>query len=152
MCIYFVIGVYPHLIASFQSFRSVERLSFLRLIHYLCQKLNTSDIPKHTCMGDAIMEKVEKLDKIDLDLVTSINSLISIVYGGWSSKQHCSFASYSIQYIHSPPEDPYHWSLNSHLLKFHRTVGCHTGLMVGNDIIGVIKKFRLNDKVCGLLM
>jgi hypothetical protein len=134
----------------FQSFRSVERPSFLRLIRYLCPKLNTSDVPKRTSMGDAIMEKVVKLDEIDLDLVTSIDSLVSIVYDGWSSKRRRSFASYSIQYIYSPPEDPYHWSLKSHLLDFHRTVGRHTGLMVGNDIIGVIQKFGLKDKVSGL--
>ena len=135
----------------FQSFCSVKRSSFLHLINYLCPKLNTSDIPKRTCMGDAIMEKVAKLDEIDLDLVTSINSLVSIVYDGWSSKRRRSFASYSIQYIYSPPEDPYHWSLKSHLLDFHQTVGRHTGLMVGNDIVGVIRKFGLKDKVSGLL-
>ena len=97
------------------------------------------------------MEKVEKLDKINLDLVTSINSLVSIVYDGWSSKRRCSFASYSIQYIYSPPEDPYHWSMKSHLLDFHRTVGHHTGLMVGDDMVKVIQKFGLEDKVSNLL-
>jgi len=143
--------VYLYLLSSLQSFRSVERASFLRLIRYLCPKLNTSDIPKRTCVGDAVMEKVAKLDEIDLDLVTGINSLVSIVYDGWSSKRRRSFVSYSIQYIHSPPEDPYHWTLKSHLLDFHRTVGRHTGLMVGNDIIGVIRKFGLKDKVSVLL-
>jgi hypothetical protein len=152
MCISFVTGVYLHLIFMFQSFQSVEHPSFLCLIHYLCPKLNATDIPKHTCMGNAVMEKVEKLDKIDLDLVLGINSLVSIVYDGWSSKQQHSFASYSIQYIYSPPEDPYHWSMKSHLLEFHQTVGHHTGLMVGNDIVGVIRNFGLEDKVSSLLM
>jgi hypothetical protein len=81
-----------------------------------------------------------------------IDSLVSIVYDGWSLRRHRSFASYSIQYIYSPPDNPYHWSLKSHLLEFHWTVGRHTGLMVGNDIIGVIQKFGLKDKVSGLLM
>jgi len=103
-------------------------------------------------MGDAVMEKVAKLDEIDLDLVKGIDSLVSIVYDGWSSKRRRSFASYSIQYIYSPPEDPYHWSLKSHLLDFHRTVGRHTGLMVGNDIVGVIRKFGLKDKVSDLFI
>jgi hypothetical protein len=98
------------------------------------------------------MEKVEKLDEIDINLVTGINSLVSIVYDGWSSKRRRSFVSYSIQYIHSSPEDPYHWSLKGHLLDFHRTVGRHTGLMVGNDIVTVIQKFGLKDKVSGILM
>jgi hypothetical protein len=104
----FVAGVYLYLLSSLQSFRSVERPSFLRLIRYLCPKLNINDILKRTCMGDAVMEKAAKLDDIDLDLVTGINSLVSIVYDGWSSKRRQSFASYSIQYIYSPPEDPYH--------------------------------------------
>ena len=82
----FVAGVYLYLLSLFQSFRSVERPSFLRLIRYLCPKLNTNDILKCTCMGDAVMEKVTILDEINLDLVTGINSLVSIVYDGWSSK------------------------------------------------------------------
>ena len=151
MCKRFV-GVCLYLMSSFQSFRSIERPSFLRLIHYLCPKLNASDIPKRTTMGDMVMEKVEELDKIDLDLVTSIDSLVSIVYDGWSSKRRRSFASYSIQYIYSPPEDPNRWSLKSHLLEFHQTVGRHTGTMVGNDMVGVIQKFGLKDKVCSRLI
>ena len=98
------------------------------------------------------MEKVEKLDGIDSELVMGIDSLVSIIYDGWSSKRRRSFASYSIQYIYSPPEDPYNWSLKSHLLEFHRTVGHHTGLMVGNDMVGVIQKFGLKDKVSSFLM
>lgn len=148
MCIGFIFGVRHHLIWQFQSFQSVEHPSFCCLIHYLCPKLNPSDILKHTCIGDMVMEKVDELDQIDLDLVTSINSLVSIVYDSWSSKRCQSFASYSIQYIYSSPEDPNHWSLKSHLLEFHQTVGQHTGLMVGNDMIDVIQKFRLKDKVC----
>jgi len=102
-------------------------------------------------MGDMVTEKVEELDQIDVDLVKSIGSLVSIVYDGWSSKRCRSFASYSIQYIYSPPKDPNHWSLKSHLLEFHQTVGRHTGLMVGSDMIDVIQKFGLKDKVSGLL-
>ena len=152
MVFLFIARVYLYLLSSFQSFWSVKCPSFLRLIHYLCPKLNINDIPKHTCMGDVVMEKVAKLDEIDLDLVTGINSLVSIVYNGWSSKRRQSFASYSIQYIYSPPKDPYHWSLKSHLLDFHWTVGRHTGLMIGNDIIGVIQKFGLKNKVSVLLI
>jgi hypothetical protein len=55
-------------------------------MHYLCPKLNISEIPKRTCMGDVVMAKVAKLDEIDLDLVVGIDSLVSIVYNGWSSK------------------------------------------------------------------
>ena len=98
-----------------------------------------------------VTEKVEKLDQINVDLVKSIESLVSIVYDGWSSKRRRSFSSYSIQYIYSPPENPNHWSLRSHLLEFHQTVGRHTGLMVGSNMISVIQKFGLKDKVSDLL-
>jgi len=37
-------------------------------------------------MGNAVMKKVIKLDEIDLNLITGINSLVSIIYDGWSSK------------------------------------------------------------------
>jgi len=103
------------------------------------------------CMGDMVTEKVEELDQIDVDLVKTIDSLVSIVYDGWSSKRRRSFSSYSIQYIYSPPDNPNHWSLKSHLLEFYQTVGCHTGLMVGSDMIGMIQKLGLKDKVSNLL-
>lgn len=102
-------------------------------------------------MGDMVTEKVDKLDQIDVDLVKSIESLVSIVYDSWSSKRHQSFSSYSIQYIYSPPKNPNYWSLRSHLLEFHQTVGHHTRLMVGSDMISVIQKFGLKDKVSDLL-
>ena len=76
-----------------------------------------------------------------------ISSLVSIVWDGWSSKRHCPFSSYSIQYIDSHPNDPYDWSLKSHLIAFNRTVGRHTGQMVGKDLVGVIQKFGLENKV-----
>ena len=47
----------------------MERASFLRLVCYLCPKLTEADIPKRTCMGDSILEKVERLDDIDLNII-----------------------------------------------------------------------------------
>jgi hypothetical protein len=77
--------------------------------------------------------------------------LVSIVYDGWSSKRRRPFSSISIQYIHSPQEDPYDWTLKSHLLAFNHTVGRHTGIMVGKDLVSVIEKFGLQNKV-GLVL
>jgi hypothetical protein len=76
-----------------------------------------------------------------------IPSLVSIVYDGWSSKRRRPFSSVSIQYIHSPPDDPHDWSLKNHLLAFNQTVGRHTGMMVGKDLVSVIEKFGLERKV-----
>jgi hypothetical protein len=53
----------------YQSFRFAERTSFRRLVCYLCPKLTEADIPKRTCIGDAILEKVEKLDDIDMKII-----------------------------------------------------------------------------------
>jgi len=39
------------------------------MVLYLCPKLKDSDIPKRSCNADAISEKVEKLDIIDIDLI-----------------------------------------------------------------------------------
>ena len=47
----------------------MEHASFLRLVCYLCPKLTEADIPKRTCMGDAILEKVERLDDIDVKII-----------------------------------------------------------------------------------
>ena len=59
----------------------MERASFCRLVCYLCPKLTEADIPKRTCMGDAILEKVERLDDIDLKIldVSSYFNHLSIV-------------------------------------------------------------------------
>ena len=47
----------------------MERASFHRLVHYLCPKVTEADIPKRTCIGDAVLEKVEKLDDIDMKII-----------------------------------------------------------------------------------
>ncbi|KAF8622375.1 hypothetical protein AX15_007067 [Amanita polypyramis BW_CC] len=107
------------LIYSYKSFQFIEQPSFQHLVYYLNLKVKDTDIPKQTCMSDAIMHKVECLDDIDTTLVENISSLVSIVWDGWSSKCHCPFSSYSIQYINSSPNDPYNWSLKSHLITFN---------------------------------
>ena len=152
------------LIYSYKSFRFIERPSFRRLVYYLNPKVKDTDIPKRTCMSDAVMHKVERLDDIDTTLVEvsqtipiisykwliwdqNISSLVSIVWDGWSSKRCRPFSSYSIQYIDSSPNDPYDWSLKSHLIAFNWTVGRHTGQMVGKDLVGVVEKFGLKNKV-----
>jgi len=39
------------------------------MVLYLCPKLKDSDILKRSCIANAISEKVEKLDIIDIDLI-----------------------------------------------------------------------------------
>ena len=54
----------------------MERASFRHLVGYLCPKLTEANIPKRTCMGNAILEKVERLDDIDMkniDVSTSMS-------------------------------------------------------------------------------
>lgn len=72
---------------------------------------------------------------------------ISVVFDGWSSKRPRRFSSYSIQYVDSPPDNPYEWNLKSHLIAFHHTPARHSGLMVGRDLVNVIKKFNFGDKL-----
>ena len=115
-------------------------------------------------MGDAISETIARLDEIDSQLIAvsiylsiiifqthkqfqNISSLVSIVWDGWSSKGHCPYSSFVMQYIHAPANDPYTWSLKNHLLTFNHTVGRHTREMVGKELIDIIRKFKLDDKV-----
>ncbi|KAF8621454.1 hypothetical protein AX15_007785 [Amanita polypyramis BW_CC] len=102
-------------------------LELIHLVYYLNLKVKDTDIPKQTCMSDAVMHKVEHLDDIDTTLVENISSLVSIIWDGWSSKCQCPFSSYSIQYIDSSPNDPY------------------------NDLVGVVKKFGLKNKLGWLI-
>lgn len=39
------------------------------MVHYLCPKLDENNIPGRTCIGDAVLEKVVKLDSIDMELI-----------------------------------------------------------------------------------
>ena len=56
--------------------------------------------------------------------------------------------STSIQYIDSPPDDPFSWTLKSHLLAFENSVRWHTGILMGGELVDVIRKFNFEDKVC----
>ena len=70
---------------------------------------------------------------------------------GYMSKRRRPYSSFLMQYIHSPANDPYMWSLKNHLLAFNHTVGRHTGQMVGKELVDVIRKFKLEDKVSSYL-
>ena len=76
-----------------------------------------------------------------------ISSLVSGVYDGWTTKCRCPFLSFSIQFVHSPQHNPYKWSLNTHLLAFKHTVGHHTGEMLGQELMNIVREFELKDKV-----
>ena len=124
------------------------------MVCYLCPKLSNSDIVKRTCISDLVTEKVVKLDGIDIVLIAislflpstpslaheaqKIPSHISIVHDGWSTKCCHPFSSICIQYIHSDPETPRIWTLKNHLLDFKHTIGQHTGILVGRELVDVI--------------
>ena len=76
-----------------------------------------------------------------------IPSRISIIHDGWSTKCHRLFSSICIQYIHSAPETPRIWTLKNHLLDFKRTIGRHTGVLVGQELVDVVGKFGFMSKV-----
>ena len=110
------------------------------------------------------MEKVAKLDEIDKEIINvssithsvtwaltpsqAITSLVSLVSDGWSSKRRRHFSSFSIQYIDSPPEDPLEWVLKSFLIDFRHCHGRQTGIAIGKELVVVLKKFGLEEKVC----
>lgn len=81
----------------------------------------------------------------------NIKSLVSFIFDGWTTKRRRPFTSVSIQYIHSPDNDPYDWSLRSHLLAFQRTVGRHTGANLGQELVDVAKRYRLENLVSFLI-
>ena len=66
---------------------------------------------------------------------------------GWSAMRHCQYSSFSIQYIDQPSDTPKLWVLKSHLINFKHSTGRHTGVRVGEELIEVIMKFGLQEKV-----
>ena len=57
------------LISSYKPFQFIEQLSFWCLLYYLNPKVKDTNIPKQTCLSDAVMHKIECLDDIDITLV-----------------------------------------------------------------------------------
>jgi hypothetical protein len=79
--------------------------------------------------------------------IQAINSKISLVWDGWSTRNRRPYTSVSIVYIHSPPGNDNLWTLKSHLIEFNSTLGRHTGTMIGNDLVKTIRKFKFEKKV-----
>ena len=134
-----------------------------RLIRYLYPKFNDGNIIKRMCISNLVEDKVAKLDGIDIRLIAvrlflpfvcpaaheaqEIPSRISIVHDGWSTKRRRPFSSICIQYIHSDPDTPRIWTLKNQLLNFKRTIGRHTGILVGQELVDVVGKFGFVSKV-----
>ena len=66
---------------------------------------------------------------------------------GWLAMHHRQYLSFSIQYIDQPFDTPKLWVLKSHLIDFKHSTRCHTGVRVSEELIEVITKFRLWEKV-----
>jgi hypothetical protein len=145
----------------------VERPAVRGFISYLNPKVEDEMIPKKTCMAESVMTKVEKLDNLTIELIKvcisfhfnfsihlltsiiqTINSKISLVWDGWSTRNRRPYTSVSVVYIHSPPSNDNLWTLKSHLIEFNSTVGRHTGVMIGNDLIKTIRKFMFEKQAC----
>ena len=111
------------------------------------------------------MKKIENLDGIDQQIILvsrmssdvfylsmtifyqQISLLISLVTDGWSAMRRCQYSSFSIQYIDQPSDTPKLWVLKSHLIDFKHSTRHHTGVRVGEELIEVITKFGLWEKV-----
>ncbi|KAJ3492900.1 hypothetical protein NLJ89_g11143 [Agrocybe chaxingu] len=128
------------------SFRFVERPLFRHLILMLNPKLSDKDIPKKDTIANMVLNKVSQLDLADIERIKAIPSRISGVYDGWSTQRRRPYSSFSISYIHSPPDDDTAWELKTHLLDFSHVVGRHTGELIGQDLTRVVKKFNFGDK------
>ena len=66
---------------------------------------------------------------------------------GWLAMHRQQYLSFSIQYIDQPSDMPKLWVLKSHLIDFKHSTGHHTGVRVGEELIEVITKFGLWEKV-----
>ena len=70
-----------------------------------------------------------------------------MVMDGWSAKRRHQYSSFSIQYINEVSDTSKLWVLKSHLIDFKHSTGHHTGIRVGEELIEVITKFGLQEKV-----
>ena len=66
---------------------------------------------------------------------------------GWSAKRRRHYSSFSIQYINKVSDTSKLWVLKSHLIDFKHSTRRHTGVRVGEELIEVIMKFGLREKV-----
>ncbi|KAF5338265.1 hypothetical protein D9611_014619 [Ephemerocybe angulata] len=127
------------------SFRSVNRASFQRLCCFLNPKLSIDMIPHRTMLTDAIIEKGERLEEIDLRIIANIKSKVTIVWDGWSTKNRRSFTALGLQYIDEVEGND--WVLKNLLLAFEPSVGRHTGKAIGRELVTTIRQYHFEDKI-----
>ena len=143
-----------------QPFRFVEYSTVHGFILYLNSKIQDNDIPKKSCIAGAVNTKVVHLETITFDIIEVCNCLfhqgsfinnlmqriqskVSVIWDGWSTCKQRPFTSFSISFIDLPPGNDTVWELKKHLLEFNSSVGRHTGILIGMDLLETIYKFWL---------
>ena len=76
-----------------------------------------------------------------------VPSKVAVSWDGWSTKRRRPYSSLGVHFVDSPVTNPNDWSLKSYVLAFEPTVGRHTGKEVGKEIVRVLRKFEISEKV-----
>ncbi|KAJ3503385.1 hypothetical protein NMY22_g18264 [Coprinellus aureogranulatus] len=144
-------GILEHIIALIVTchlaFRFCEAPAFRRLIFYLNPSIKDSDIPKKTCVSEAVAKKVARLNGLTKDLIETIPGKASIVWDGWLTAKHTPYTSVIVTYITSDPDNSSLWSLKKNLIEFNPTPGRHTGEMIGEDLVKTMQHYGVDKKV-----
>ena len=77
---------------------------------------------------------------------------ITASWDGWLTKCRCPYSAFAVHYINYAPNKPNDWFIKSHLLAFEPTIGCHTRNAIGHNIVNILERFGITDKVSILLV
>ncbi|PPR06396.1 hypothetical protein CVT24_002491 [Panaeolus cyanescens] len=129
-----------------KSFRFCERPSLRHFVLALNPKLKDNDIPKKTTMADAVKAKIERLDKLDVEQIANVDSLITLIGDGWSAESRRPYTGIGIQYINSDKSNEAIWNLESSLLVFESSAERHTGKAIGRELVRTVWTFNFESK------
>ncbi|KAJ3514743.1 hypothetical protein NMY22_g14640 [Coprinellus aureogranulatus] len=125
-------------------YRIVEQKSFHRICYYLNSKTLKRDlVPHRTMVANAILEKGERLDIIDLEIIGKIRARITVVWDRWSTSHRKPFMAMGIQYVDDSTDE---WKIKTMILYFELSTGRHTGKELGKELVCLVRKFHFEDK------
>ncbi|KAF6764942.1 hypothetical protein DFP72DRAFT_839948 [Ephemerocybe angulata] len=120
-------GIREHLLAIVTTcdlpFCFIERPAVQVFIQYLNPQLSDTLIPKKTSLANAVLGKVAVLEERTMELIEVHQSGCYWLFG-----EQCV-------------------GTQEHMIKFNPTVGQHTGEMIGKDLLTMIQKFKLENKL-----
>jgi len=78
---------------------------------------------------------------------SNVQGKFSISFDAWTSKPYHPYLAITTNYIDVPSDQPSEWELKSKLMGFKELQGSHSGANIAVDIVEVLDKYNIRNKV-----